>query len=431
MREKENKNMTKKIHNECYRQRNGKSIISIGLLHVLLCSCLVTLVFSVTLVFPKSSAVQPELTLYKVASRATATPGDQFNYTIYFENIGPGSQSAQQVWINDTLPSNVTYVNDTAYNLYSSVEGYFQYSILTGNILRIKFTQVPRLNNSFEIRVSVNNTVKYGDILVNRASMNYTNKDNLLQLEVNATASVMVSSPIMQLNKSVEYNSTDPTRANFALRVSNVGSAEALYLWVNDTLPLGINYESYQANPAVSCSEVQPQLVSCVRNNFAPGVEIWRIMITINPSIPPAARLENYAFLNATDQDGSILPEIRANATLVVPTAQINADLVAYQSKAQPGSTIQYSIYFNNTGQFPASHVWINDTLPTGVTFLGATQIPILNITGRVGWYLSDVVVGVHVINFDALLASTLANGTILTNQVSVARWTNNLYNLL
>ena len=58
---------------------------------------------------------RPTIVVAKTANRATAAPGDQIVYTVYYNNTNTGR--ANHVWINDTLPAQVTFVSSTQLNV--------------------------------------------------------------------------------------------------------------------------------------------------------------------------------------------------------------------------------------------------------------------------------------------------------------------------
>jgi len=379
--------------------------------------CVVLISLAVVLGPPRSAGSQPDLRLYKTASAGVVSPGD-FSYQLFFHNLGP--QTSTIAWINDTLPSDVIYVNDTAYLHYSPGVGFFEYSILLGNVLHVKFNLVPPGNHSFVIFVKTGNSVFDGQILTNRASLNYTSSGGKLQLEVNATVSVTVSMPVLQFGKSVEYDSRDPSKLNFTLTIGNTGSATALNMWVNDTLPAGVQYESFQAPPGVMCAETPSGTAACSRSNFAFGSEVWRIMAKVTSLVPPDVAVAIWAFLNATDQDGTLLPQISASASFISRTAVMGLAKIVDQRRAMPGSNIHYFIYYNSSGPLLARNVWINDTLPAGVSVVSVSPTPVTNSSGQVKWYFSNVSTGPHAVNIEVSLSTSLGNGVVLTNQVAM-----------
>ena len=53
----------------------------------------------------------PVMTIQKDVDKSTADPGDELTYTITFKNTGTGN--AGNVWVNDTIPEDTTYVSST------------------------------------------------------------------------------------------------------------------------------------------------------------------------------------------------------------------------------------------------------------------------------------------------------------------------------
>jgi len=380
--------------------------------------CVIIISFGAAINPPEVAAYNPTFELYKIPNASVVTPGDSLTYQIFFFN--KGSQDAAHVWINDSLPSGVTYVNDTAYLHYSMGVGFFEYSILIGNVLHVKFYQVPYGNQSFVTFVKIDNTVTDGQVLTNNVSLEYTNGGDKYQTQLFTTASVTVSTPVMQLDKAVETDSQDPSKLNFTFTVGNTGSAIATDVWVNDTLPAGVRYQSFQAPPGATCVENPPGKIGCHRGNFAAGSEVWKIMVQVTPLVPADVLVVNRAFLNATDQDGSLLPQLSASASFTSRTAAIALDKIVDQKRALPGSNVHYYIYYNSTGPLFARNVWINDTLPTGVSVVAASPAPALNSSGHINWYMTNVGIGSHAVNIEVSISTGLGNGTVLANQVAL-----------
>ena len=98
----------------------------------------------------------------KTADVRQARPGDLVNYTISYNNTGP---VAKQVWINDTLPSLVTFLNATPAPAYSS-----------GLLVRWNFTMVTQGSYWVDLKVRINSTASIGTSLVNRVILNHTDQ---------------------------------------------------------------------------------------------------------------------------------------------------------------------------------------------------------------------------------------------------------------
>jgi uncharacterized repeat protein (TIGR01451 family) len=77
------------------------------------------------------------------------------------------------------------------------------------------------------------------------------------------------------------------------------------------------------------------------------------------------------------------------------------------------GDSIQYTIYYNNTGSVNAGGVWINDTLPAGVTYGSASPAP--SVSGStLSWHLTNVAPGSHSITITVTVNATTPSGTIV-----------------
>jgi uncharacterized repeat protein (TIGR01451 family) len=58
------------------------------------------------------------------------------------------------------------------------------------------------------------------------------------------------------------------------------------------------------------------------------------------------------------------------------------------------GDSITYQINYTNIGTDTACNVWINDTLPAGVNYIGSSLAPNFIVGQKIGWYLGDIPVG-------------------------------------
>lgn len=81
------------------------------------------------------------------------------------------------------------------------------------------------------------------------------------------------------------------------------------------------------------------------------------------------------------------------------------------------GGTLTYSIYFNNTGTGTSPRLWINDTLPAGVTYLSdnATASGGLAL-GNTSWTFTSVAPGSHSFHVAVKVQGLIPGGTRLTN---------------
>jgi uncharacterized repeat protein (TIGR01451 family) len=74
----------------------------------------------------------------------------------------------------------------------------------------------------------------------------------------------------------------------------------------------------------------------------------------------------------AIGSDGTIYIGSKNKKLIAIgpPSPDITVEKTANVTVAKPGDLIEYTIYYNNNGPIESKTVWINDTLPDGVTFI-------------------------------------------------------------
>jgi len=116
----------------------------------------------------------------KTADVRQARPGEPVNYTVRYNNTGP---VAKFVWVNDTLPSLVTFVNATPIPSYQS-----------GRLVRWNFTMVTHGSYQIELKVRISSSASIGTSLVNNVVLNYTDQRGRLRPSSSDNVTVVVSS---------------------------------------------------------------------------------------------------------------------------------------------------------------------------------------------------------------------------------------------
>ena len=93
----------------------------------------------------------------------------------------------------------------------------------------------------------------------------------------------------------------------------------------------------------------------------------------------------------------------------------------AATAEAEPGDVIIYTIWYNNTGDGNAKQVWINDTLPAGMTYVSANPTPYSQSGSLVTWYFNNIQHNdYNSLTVTARVATNAADGTFLVNQASL-----------
>ncbi|HEY4704309.1 MAG TPA: hypothetical protein VII27_01050 [Thermoplasmata archaeon] len=358
----------------------------------------------------------PSVLVATAASPPVVAPGDNLSYSVTISNVG--SRPAGRIWVNDTLPANVTYVADTAAGL-PNYTGQWR----AGRTVHYNFTDVFAGVYTFTINVTVDPGLRNGTWLVNWVFANYTDARGALREPLSAWAVARLYGASIRVAKSTLSAAVLPRdTVRFTIRFDNLGNAMALNVWINDTLPVGLLRVSDTA-------AMQPGYVngSCTgpscRWEFANvpiGLHAFTVTTQVAGSLADGAVLANVADLSYTDSDGLPLAPSSSTASVRVTRPVFSLSASANQF-ANPGDTLSYFLRLDNAGSGVGSMAWLNATVPAAVSYqadnasdLGGTR------AGPWSWRLPNLPTGAHLLYVAVRLAPGLADATRLASVFTV-----------
>ena len=303
------------------------------------------------------------LSMAKGVDENTPLIGETITYTISVINVG--TTQATNVNVTDSLPSELDFDSVTGGGNYDSGTRIISWSIptLDPNAPQI-FTITAIVNDTAVIDTAVNNEV------CAVADQNLTPQC--------ANIDIVPRNPIvtMLMDKSVDNeNPRVGDNVTYTLVVTNNGSDTATNVTVNDPLPDGL---VPVASNATIGSYVDP---TWFIGTLAPGAsEELNITATISPDTE-GDLISNVATVSATENPTPVSDD--ANLTVYTPLVILTIQKVADQNFPPEGADITYTIIVNNIGNDNATGVTVTDTLPEGVTFLGA---------GGNGWICDETI---------------------------------------
>ncbi len=216
--------------------------------------------------------------------------------------------------------------------------------------------------------------------------------------------------PIMNLVKRVSSGSGTPGQLlTYTIYYNNTGDGVAKSVWINDTLPAGVTYQS-SSPPAT----VSGQTVSWVQANVAPGAHSLTVTVQVNANGADGSAQPNQATLAYTDQLRQMQGSGRAWANFTVSRPTILLTKTVSPASAMAGQTVTYTFYFNNSGSSPAATVSIVDTLPIGLTYTGSSQAPSGVSGSTYYWNLTNVGSGSHSITLTATVNAGTPTGNLV-----------------
>jgi len=220
----------------------------------------------------------------------------------------------------------------------------------------------------------------------------------------------------MELEKTASPQIAEPGQTvTYTITYRNIGDGNAKDVWVNDTLPAGLDLVSATPTPTA----ISGQDLTWYFNNIVHGSAGYiTITATVNALPADGETVTNSAGLTYHDVLRRPMGTVAATADFTCSRPVIAVAKVADVSAVSPGGTIVYTIYYNNTGSATAGSVWINDTLPTGVSFSSASPAP-ATISGQdLAWHITNVAPGTHsitvTVTVDGDATGTLVNWAYL-----------------
>ena len=208
-------------------------------------------------------------------------------------------------------------------------------------------------------------------------------------------------------------------RITYTLTVTNAGPAAATNVRVLELVPAGATVVSLTPVNPDSAGEYCNLGGSCWLGTVYPTTTATIQVVLDVQSDFSGGSLVNTAQVSADQRD----PDQGDNFAGVTTPVSTAADLVVGKADlvdpAYAGGEILYQVVVTNTGPSDARGVVITDTLPAGVTFVGASVFCGAS-GGVVTCQLGDLAAGATTaVLIQVRAAANLAQGTVVTNNVT------------
>ncbi|MDF0589564.1 isopeptide-forming domain-containing fimbrial protein, partial [Methanotrichaceae archaeon Mx] len=328
----------------------------------------------------KVTVVEPDLSIYKDSDpESPVKVGDEILYTLKVNHTGSSSSTAYDLVIDDVVPPGLTFVDGSASNAGT------YYDTNRTIIWTFNNLSYPGSDLVLTYNVTVDEGVIAGTDLINKANVTWTstpgpNPDerfgNFTQLDdyndtVDWTLTVDISTGIIKL-PDIARNQTIGETIDYTIEV-DLPKANVTDLWVNDTLPRGLRYETGSLVVENSTgSDIKPLLITETVSTPNDGTQVvfiswWfgefdnsndqDIVIKFNATIANVINnqdgdvLVNSAHLNWTDRNG----QVQTDTNFSGPVYLEEPDLSIYkdsdpESPVKVGDEILYTLKVNHTG---------------------------------------------------------------------------------
>jgi uncharacterized repeat protein (TIGR01451 family) len=395
--------------------------------------CQILLFLFTALVAAGANAQTADLTVSKTGPESVSA-GETIDYSIFVFNSGPSP--AQNVTVTDTLPSGTTFValnaSTTLFNCTTPSVG------SAGTVTCTSASFEDEAETSFTISVKTSPSAPSGQIS-NTATItsgtsdpDTSNNSSTFITGIAATSTATADLSIDSLSSS--SNAASGSTFSFQVVASNKGPSTAHHVQLTDAVPANATFVSATVldpvgaftcvTPAVGTSGTITCTASSLDVRTANDQPTFLFTFRINNGVSAGTVLTNTATISADEIEPNSANNSASRSTSVT-TQPPAADV----SVATTGGGDTFTVTVANAGPNDAAGVTLTDTIPSGSTFAGWTQIsgPQFNCTtpapgagGSISCTL-DVFPGVEGKNITAAFELALNSLSQVTNTATVS----------
>ncbi len=301
-----------------------------------------------------------DVSVEKTFSPASPVAGQNLTYTVTARNSGPSD--ARDVRLTDPLDPSEVFVSATPQQGSCAFEG----GVLDCSL----GTLAPGVTvvTTIVARVAPGATA----IVQNSAGITSSTSDPDPSDNVDSVGfepTIIADLSVEKTASATEVSAGDSV--DFTLAVSNLGSADAANVVLDDTLPAGLVVTGVDAPSGGDCT-FTVDAIRCLWSAFPVGGPSTVVVHADVAAEAPAGILVNTASVVSPAQDPNTANNSAAVDIEVVQTADLRVQKSAVGDPV-PGASYDYRIDVANEGPSTARGATVSDVLPAGFT-LGATD---------------------------------------------------------
>lgn len=320
--------------------------------------------------------LSPDLAITKSDGGATVAPGGTVAYTLGYSNLS--TFGATGVVLTETVPANTTF------NAGASTAGWL--CAPNGNPGSTCTLAVGALagggSGSATFALTVVDPVASGVTQIsNSASIASSASDPVPGNNTASDTTPVNAAPDLTLTKSEGGGSTTPgATVTYTVGYTNAGNQGAVGVVLTETVPAHTTFTGSgwtcvpNNNPGSTCTRAVGALAGGGGSGSAP------FAVTVVSPVPAgASQISNVA---SVADDGTNGPDPTPANNTATDTTPLSAapDMSVIMSDsgvtATPGSTVIYTIGFNNLGNQDATGVTLTDVVPANTTFNAGSSSP-------------------------------------------------------
>lgn len=356
--------------------------------------------------FGSVTVLVPVIHLQASPTPAHVDPGQVFNFTISFLNLGSGK--AAYLWLNASLGPRLTLLGDDAAGAGATSLGPGSW----------QFLNVNGLSYSFNATVQADSAAWPGDRLSILLGAAFTDGLGHPFGVVRYTASASIHGPSLLVGATVDQPRPHPAGLlQLLVYANNTGDESASLVRLNVSFSPWATFLESQPAADLKGNET----LGYVLSNVTPGPFAVLIELRVTADAPPGTTLSDEAYLDVANGSGVLLRPSSATVVSVIVTPRFSIALEsAAAATVHPGDRMDLDLRINNSGNEAAARVWINLTLP-GNTLLVNSTLPWAVTNGTVyGWVMDNVGPGERTIGVRVEASARLADGASLVGRLDL-----------
>ncbi|MDE3058800.1 MAG: DUF11 domain-containing protein, partial [Bacteroidota bacterium] len=305
----------------------------------------------------------PSLLINKTVDKVSAAPGDTLTYSLTISN---GSLiSSTSTTMVDTIPSNTSFVSATGGGTLSG-----------GRITWNLGTLAANANSTVTFKVKASSPLSNGTKISNIA---YATTNKLTDTVSSNTAQTTIqSSPTLTLTKSVNNGTSTPgSTLTYTLTYGNTGNSDATSFSLTDNIPSNTSYVLGSVTGTGASYDITGNRIVVYRSTLTAGTTNQTVTFQVRIASPLLAG--TYTITNSATAAASNASSATASATTTVtatPTITISktAPTISYlHGSPTARDTVTFTISYSITGKAIVDSEYVNDVLPSGLTYLSSS----------------------------------------------------------
>ncbi|MFQ5919386.1 MAG: choice-of-anchor R domain-containing protein [Thermoplasmata archaeon] len=339
----------------------------------------------------------------------TAAPSEIVEFQLTFTNAGQAN--AAGVWVNVSLPTELSYSSDDAGAIGGTRSGSFSFEFLDVVPASYLFNVSASVNGGIPDGTTATTNVTFESRDLAGVALNQTARDLDVIIRNAGLSLTLVSSALTaQPGDAIVLNAT----------VRNLGGESAMNVRVDASVDANATYLT--STPPGTYNPVDRDVdwdLGTLGAGAITSVE-WELSVPIGT--PDGAFVRSFVRARGEDLSGTELPRQEEQSVTRIQAPGVIPALVVNRTDAEGGDEILALFYYNNTGSVTMPRAWINATLGGHYELMGLNPvIPYTNSSTGFSVELDNVTVGPHLLQARLLVVRGLDDGLAMEVQIE---WT-------